>query len=240
LTVRPRLADQLLVAAAVLGFLFVVLAVHTGASPSGPTVSRTAVSGPTATATSSRSAQQDIRPNVSPQHRHGWGFIGRAVKFLLRLALTLAVVLVAGAIVSRLLNLKWSRRSHQRRAPPPDEVALKDLAGSVSRVIDDTLAGVHRRQADSAIISCWIRLEELATGVGVRPAPSGTSTELVGRLVAELPVSQQPLDRLAALYREARFSRHRMTPELIEQARTDLEQLRGELRDARTGRGGER
>lgn len=239
LTGGSRLADRLLIGVALLGFLLVVLAVHTGASPAGPAQGRTVASEPTVISTPSRSAQPDDRRDLNAQQRHGWGFLGSVVKFLLRLALMLAVVLVAAAIVSRLLNLKWSHRSYQRRAPP-DEVALDDLAGSMSRVVDEALAGVHRREAHSAIISCWIRLEELAIGVGVTPAVSGTSTELVDRLVAELPVSKQPLHRLAAVYREARFSRHRMAPESIEQARLDLEQLRGELRDAPALRGDER
>jgi hypothetical protein len=230
---RFRVLDRWLIAIAILGFVLVTLAVHVGASPTAAPSSVSQPNRPAPSAEPTKSIGSPVDRPAEQSHGHfGLSLLGDALWFLLKLVVTVLVLLLVGAVVSRVLGRK-RRGSPDRPRPPPEELALDDLTSSVWRVIDETLAGVHRREADDAIISCWIRLEELAVGAGLAPKASETSTELAARLVAALQVSPDPLHRLAALYREARFSRHRMGPGSLGQARADLEQLSGELRAAR-------
>jgi len=48
-------------------------------------------------------------------------------------------------------------------------------------------------------------------------------------LLATLPLSEEPLSRLTALYREARFSSHPIPAAAVAQAQADLARLRSEL-----------
>lgn len=89
-------------------------------------------------------------------------------------------------------------------------------------------------QVRDGIILCWHRLEQTAEAAGFDRRPADTSTDLASRLLAALPVSPAPMDRLAALYREARFSSHPLGSQAIAQARADLAQLRSELEAAST------
>ncbi len=61
------------------------------------------------------------------------------------------------------------------------------------------------------------------------PRPSETSAELTVRVLHHLDVDPRPVARLAALYREARFSEHELGEDARADARTALEQLRRDL-----------
>jgi hypothetical protein len=100
------------------------------------------------------------------------------------------------------------------------------------------MSQVAQGQARDGIILCWHRLEQLAAEAGFARLPADTSTDLAGRLLHALPLSAEPLNRLASLYREARFSSHPLSADAVAQARADLAQLRSELAAAEPGRSG--
>jgi len=64
----------------------------------------------------------------------------------------------------------------------------------------------------------------------VRDDHSRTAAELVTAVLRSHRVDRAPLDTLAALYREARFSRHPIGEDERTTARTSLVQVQGDLR----------
>ena len=62
----------------------------------------------------------------------------------------------------------------------------------------------------NAIVECWLRLERAVADAGIRHDPADTSTDLTVRVLTRMHVDQDAIERLGALYREARFSEHPM------------------------------
>src|SRR5207253_2820783 len=69
----------------------------------------------------------------------------------------------------------------------------------------------------NAVVACWHRFEAQAEAGGVGRHPWETSSEYTIRVLDLVDAHQPAVSRLAALYREARFSEH----ELTEQHRAD-------------------
>ena len=78
---------------------------------------------------------------------------------------------------------------------------------------------------DDAIVACWVRLEEAAAGAGVARRPSETPAELTVRLLSRFDVPEDAVDRLLALYRQARYSRRRMSADDRQAAITSLQAI---------------
>jgi len=151
-------------------------------------------------------------------------------------ALLVAVVWLVVLLGPRLPGWRW--RGRPRHAPRrPTEPAPDDLAGQVSDSFAATLAALSGSHIRDAVILLWHRLEQTADAAGLRRSPADTSSELAERLLATLPVSAEPLHRLAALYREARFSSHPISDAAVAQARADLVQVRSELSRRPAGAG---
>lgn len=128
--------------------------------------------------------------------------------------------------------------------PPPDEPSLptagldgQRLGEQAGRTVQQALAGLRRGEREQAIIDCWLRLQELVSATGYPPAESQTSSELVANWQRVLPFSRPPLEELAELYREARFSSHRMSAESLNRATAALNRLHAELQIERRGHG---
>ncbi|HST46642.1 DUF4129 domain-containing protein [Jatrophihabitans sp.] len=161
-----------------------------------------------------------------------WSFLG----LVLAGVLMLAVIALLVALVPRLPS--WQRRPRPRRAPGPSvDPAPDDLARQVSDTLAAALSGLGGSHIRDAVILCWHRLQQAVDAAGLRRVPADTSSELVERLLATLPLSEEPLHRLAALYREARFSSHPISDSAVAQARADLARLRSELTLAVSARG---
>lgn len=136
-----------------------------------------------------------------------------------------AAVLLLAVLLYRLLRVLVTRvPAFRRRGPRPAEPEFEvldepaELARAITRGAATQRgellgAGTPR----NAIVACWHRFEEQAAGVGVVRHPWETSSEFTLRILDELDADTAAVSRLAALYREARFSEH----ELGEQARAD-------------------
>jgi hypothetical protein len=88
----------------------------------------------------------------------------------------------------------------------------------------------------TAVIACWVRLEEAAEEAGVPRLAGDTPTDLVSRLLRGDPTAGVPaiasadvLDGFAHVYREARYATHTVDERMRDQARAALRRLRGEL-----------
>lgn len=139
----------------------------------------------------------------------------------------LLVVVVVVAIV--LIALALARRLRR------DPVTVKDeVRGGL--LPDVLVAGVRESEAQldvgtsgEAVINAWLTLERTAHAVGIDDDASRTPAELVAAVLDEQAVDPAAIERLAALYREARFSEHPITEQHREAARQALRTVRDDL-----------
>jgi hypothetical protein len=103
------------------------------------------------------------------------------------------------------------------------------VADALTEAVDAALRRIEEGEPQDAVIACWVLLERAAADAGTERRPSETPAELVARVLAEHRVSEPVLHRLAGLYREARYSHHRLDEAERTAAREALHQVRAEL-----------
>jgi hypothetical protein len=226
----PRLkgVQATALAVAAVGFLLVMLAVHSGPTSGGSSAAKAPSVAVAPTASPSAQPSDAAGSSPSPPAHSGW----QLPSYLFRVLVEFAGIVVLVTVIALLANLRSHRfeRSRSARAPVREpEQGLDVFVAGAARAIDQALWTIRRGDVQHAIVACWVRLEDLAADVGVTRTPSNTSSELANRLLAEVRVSQEPVQRLEALYREARFSTHPMTGAAAAQAQADLLQIRREL-----------
>lgn len=142
----------------------------------------------------------------------------------LALLVWLAVVVVS-TWLRMLRGIEWRRRSSQRPfavlPEVPEPVVVLDVAAARSALSGGT--------ARNAIVACWLQLEHDAAAAGLERHPAETAAEYTARVVGASSVDPAPIAELAALYREARFSRHELDDSHRERAVTALERVAGAL-----------
>ncbi len=127
------------------------------------------------------------------------------------LDVVLQVLLVAG-VIALLINL-WNRRPQlkwRRTRPSEDFDVLDDLARLVAADAAAQRKVLAAGAPRNAIVACWLRLETVTVEAGFERNPADTSEEFTARILHQFAVDRPAVDRLAALYREARFSSHDM------------------------------
>ncbi|MEO3775294.1 DUF4129 domain-containing protein [Micromonospora sp. B11E3] len=157
---------------------------------------------------------------------------------------TVALILLGLAIAVALGYLVWTLlRGVARRTSRalPQGRARRTAEGTAREVVAALDAGlVELDDADvdprTAVIACWVRLEEAAAAAGVRRRAGDTPTDLVTRLLRGDPeagvpaiVSADVLAEFAHVYREARYATRPVGERTRDQARAALRRLRGEL-----------
>lgn len=154
-------------------------------------------------------------------------FLVALVSWAAKVALAL-IVLALLVVAARAVRRWWSTR-----AVPPGEVAEGDVVPEVmlraAREGEELLAS---GTPANAVVAAWVALESAARSLGVRDDATRTSAELVTAVLRSYAVDRAPLDTLAALYREARFSTHTVGEEMRDRARLALQQVQVELRQA--------
>ena len=225
--VRPR---SLLVLAA--GAVVVVLLA--AAASAGPVRLWTARS-PAPADLATHTAGSTVPPPPPSLLHEPSGLSSRTTAVLQILAiLFLALVIAAGIPVARAL----ARPTHvpESRAPGGHETAALPDGPELDVVVAVDLAAARAALAEgpprNAIVACWMQLERDAAGVGLSRVSSETSAEYAARVVARASVDPAPIAELAALYREARFSRHELGDEHRARALASLDRVAAALRAA--------
>lgn len=145
-------------------------------------------------------------------------------------AWTLGVLLLAIVAVVAFLVVR-AVASRLRRDPvrPKDSVEGSVLPDVLVAGVRASEAELERGASSDAVINAWLMLERTALEVGVDDDASRTPTELVSAVLDEYDVDRPSIERLAALYREARFSVHPIGEEQREAAREALGRVREDL-----------
>lgn len=132
--------------------------------------------------------------------------VGTVIQVLGELIVLVVVLAALAAVgVGRGARARWRRARFlgtHRVVEALPEVSGIDL--DVESARDALAAGSPR----NAIVACWMQLERDAARAGLPRLVAETSAEYVERVVAASSVDPAPIEELAALYREARFSRH--------------------------------
>jgi hypothetical protein len=178
---------------------------------------------PTADEAGDLPTYRDLTRDVRPTWDGSW--VGELLLYTLLIGLALGALV----LLRRLWRHRW--RPPQRPTVVGDDVVTVDaLATALEEDADAQLDAVAEGGPRDGIVACWLRLEEIAAAAGHAARPSETSAELVTRLLVDLDLDPRPIGRLAALYREARFSEHRLGEDSRAEARSALRALHDELR----------
>ena len=108
------------------------------------------------------------------------------------------------------------------------------LGEQLAVVLDETLDDL-RGEADPrrAIVAAYARLERVLAANGIPRHASETFAEYLPRILHELALDARAVERLTALFTQAKFSHHGVDGAMKEEAIDALEQVRDELRLAR-------
>lgn len=127
----------------------------------------------------------------------------------------------------------WVRDSWRWRTLEPTGRAQPAVApagsGPLPQAVVAAQVVLEQGPAREAVVACWLLLQRAGAQAGTAVLETDTSREYADRLASEQLVSQPALRRLAALYREARFSDHPVGEPLRTAARRELAVLQAEL-----------
>jgi hypothetical protein len=180
------------------------------AASSGPVrVWITPPSGPSPSLNDSPSPRDMVAPqdSVSTDRSGGPNWVSTFLLLLGVLLIVLAATVVVRSVGTlgrpgrRRLRARLGRRIIPLPELPESELTVDVVAARAA------LAGGSPR---NAIVACWMQLERDAAAAGLSRSAAETSAEYIERVVAESSVDPAPIGELAALYREARFSRHEL------------------------------
>jgi hypothetical protein len=226
--VHGRLGPTLALAAAAAGALVLLL----WASLGGPVSVTTHAPARLHISTRPPSPPSSSNPPARHEHStggHGFGWLGE----LLNVVFVIGACLLAFWVLRRLYELA-TRHPRQRVADvdaailPGGADAARLSAGLASGYAEQATALVELPPRNG-IVRAWVLFEEAAARAGVRRAPHETPTDFVVRLLDHVEVDRAAVDRLRALYVEARFSDHPVGDREREQARTALDAIHDQL-----------
>ena len=151
--------------------------------------------------------------------------LAAAITWAMRVIIALVVIAVVVVLARAVLD--WLAA---RRLVVEDEVGVEVLPEELLEQARESEQLLSRGTPANAVVAAWVRLEDAVRGAGLRDDDSRTSTELVTSVIRGLGVRQAPLDQLAALYREARFSRHPVGEDARARAGEALREIQADLR----------
>ncbi|GLZ76406.1 hypothetical protein Afil01_12130 [Actinorhabdospora filicis] len=155
--------------------------------------------------------------------------------FLIVLASLAALIIVALFAFLITLLIRGLISNVKNRSIP--DVVYDEQAAELAPELEEVRQAVRASLADideggdprRAVIACWLSLEKAAARAGVERLASETSTELVHRVLAAHRINPRALDRLASLYRDARYAPHDVTDSMRADARQALVELDAQL-----------
>jgi hypothetical protein len=216
-----RRAGTVAVGSVVVTALFVVLLV-TWASSIGPSgVLRgdgpDQVAPPTQTeSTATPTEDPGPQPPEDPTHGATPSWV-RTLAFLINVAAAVGIVALV-LFVARSGVRRWRRRRLRRRRLDAVDTVPFDVIEPPARVAREMLAGAQEQREAllegsprNAVVACWHRFETQGGAAGVERRVWETSSEYTLRMLDLVDAYEPAVSRLAALYREARFSEHDLT-----------------------------
>ena len=147
---------------------------------------------------------------------------------ILMWALQALLVLIAAAILFFVVQALL-RRVRRDPVSLKEDVQADVLPDVLVAGIRESEARLDRGSSSEAIINAWLALERTAVTVGISDDQARTPAELVAAVLTDHAVNRDAIERLATLYREARFSVHPIGEENREAARQALRQVREDL-----------
>lgn len=148
-------------------------------------------------------------------------------------AITLAIIAI---LVWHFISNYWL---NIRQVPKDRANKVEAMSARRDELIAAVDEGIERLASDgdprSAIIACWVRLEEVAEAAGTPRDPSDAPADLVTRLLSAHRVSRRALTSLADLYRAARYSTIPIDEGMRQRALAALGQVRAELAASTAG-----
>jgi hypothetical protein len=124
--------------------------------------------------------------------------------------LAFAAIALAALFMAR--NV-WQQRPEQRSATDDsrgDFVTLAEVADTIVADAEAHRAALGEGSPRNGIVACWLRLEDSVERAGVERDPTITSTELTAEVLQRFEIDPAAVERLGALFREARFSTHEL------------------------------
>lgn len=146
--------------------------------------------------------------------------------------------------IALVLGAVWLWRNRWRPKGKPAEVDFEVLperdvaSAALSREAHSQLTLIEQGDPRSAIVRCWLRLEEAVAAAGLPRVPSETSTEFALRVLRSLDLDPRAVATLAQLFREARFSDHTLGEPERSAARAALQRLADDLAQLRSAGSG--
>lgn len=136
-------------------------------------------------------------------------------------------VLVTIALVALAVAAWWFAGRARRRARGE---LRPELVAAIARAVDDSLDDL-RAEPDPrrAVIAAYARLERVLAAHGLPRRPAEAPLEYLGRMLAELSVSDAAAAALTDLFERAKFSQHAVGAEMKERAIAALETVRDDL-----------
>jgi Domain of unknown function (DUF4129) len=136
------------------------------------------------------------------------GFVGLLILVLMMLLL-LKSVLGRSSLGARLKRRIGWASMEATTVDPLLEATAHDAYGELGGAREALLDG----DARNGIVACWMRMERGALNAGLPRWAAETAEEYSRRVVGSSSVEPQSITELAELYREARFSGHRLDEE---------------------------
>lgn len=159
---------------------------------------------------------------------------------LLRLIALVAELLLAAAVLYVLYRSgRWAWQTWQaRKRPDPKPVEVDfDVLGSPEVMAEQLVADAVAQRGvllggtpRNAVVEAWSRFETQAGEVGAHRKPWETSSEFTLRVLELVRADSIAVARLAALYREARFSDHELSEPDRAEAVAALDAIHASLR----------
>jgi hypothetical protein len=131
------------------------------------------------------------------------------------LLLGAVVALMAFAVVA-LVRVLRRRITSQAERESPAFTTLGEPARLAAAIVDDVVEQdrlLLDGEPRNAIVATWLRFEVQGAGAGVPRRAWETSSEYAIRILDVVAADEGAVNRLAGLYREARFSAHPITEE---------------------------
>lgn len=145
-------------------------------------------------------------------------------------------LLAVGALVLGLLLAWLVRRMRALARDRPEEAEEVPFDEFTEEQARTALADARTRlslyvDAQHAVITAWLALEDSLREAGVRRDPAQTTLEFVVAVLAALRLDRTALERFAALYRRAQFDPEPLTESDREDALAQLDLLGQQLRE---------